>query len=72
METLVREHYGIQNNEDFQKHVVVLRKQGLDEDAFQCKFCTDLCYFSMIRCAKHTTSPVNSNMDATECPEVQE
>lgn len=35
----------------------------IDEDLFQCKYCTDLCYLSMIKCSVHTSSPFNSQID---------
>ena len=29
-------------------------REKVEEDANQCKYCTDLCYLSMIRCSEHT------------------
>jgi hypothetical protein len=36
-----------------------------DEDSFQCKYCTDLCYWSMIRCSEHTPSSQSSEPQNT-------
>lgn len=33
-----------------------------DEDQFQCKFCTDLCYMSMITCKDHTLGGIDINL----------
>ena len=35
----------------------------VDEDQFQCKLCTDLCYFSMIKCKFHTTTELDDDQN---------
>ena len=40
-----------------------------EEVDHQCKFCTDLCYLSMIQCAIHTCSPEEKQLDP--CLEAQ-
>lgn len=32
-------------------------RETVEEDEFQCKLCTDLCYFSMVKCKVHTLRP---------------
>jgi len=32
-------------------------RNEIDEVAFQCKFCTDFCYFSIVDCKTHSEQP---------------
>lgn len=40
----------------------------VEEDEFQCKLCTDLCYFSMIKCKIHTLKPDLNVQDEQPAP----
>jgi len=45
------------------EHIIMLSNRELaDEDQFQCKFCTDLCYMSMITCKDHTLGGIDINL----------
>lgn len=41
----------------------------VDEDAHQCKYCTDLCFLSMAMCKEHTL-PSQESTPATEASQV--
>ena len=44
-------------------------RENVNEDRHQCKFCTDLCYFSMIKCTEHTVSTQNSQQSSNTSAE---
>ena len=46
-------------------------RDQVDEDAFQCKYCTDLCYWSMIKCSVHTCSLNTSSQERIGSEEKQ-
>lgn len=55
MEAFLKDHYGSNDQESYKNHIVNLKnREQYGEDAFQCKYCTDLCYWSMIKCSVHT------------------
>mmetsp|Transcript_11041 Transcript_11041/g.18467 ORF Transcript_11041/g.18467 Transcript_11041/m.18467 type:complete len:95 (-) Transcript_11041:440-724(-) len=35
---------------------VLEEREKVEEDEFQCKYCTDLCYFSFVICTNHSDS----------------
>jgi len=40
--------------------VMMKDRDSIEESENQCKYCTDLCYLSMIKCSEHTNTPVQS------------
>lgn len=47
------------NKPEFQKRILIMQdRDNVEGDAHQCKYCTDLCYLSMIKCIEHTVSPI--------------
>ena len=76
MEKIIIEKY-YQNGEDLEKALIkhifmIVNRDQIDEDENQCKFCTDLCYLSMVQCSKHTlhddTDQVSTGDDASQHP----
>lgn len=45
-------------DEKLNGHLIILEdREHIDEDEFQCKYCTDLCYLSMGTCVDHAKKP---------------
>lgn len=63
MEKMISSFYGKGSaKKQIKSHIIMLEnREKFDEDAFQCKYCTDLCYFSMIKCSEHTCGKPDSN-----------
>lgn len=67
MEAFIQDHYGPNDTDSYKHHIVHLQNRDeFGEDAFQCKYCTDLCYWSMIKCSEHTIEKTEINQGADE------
>lgn len=64
METLISKFHGRNGQKQLKLQIEMLEdRDTVDEDAYQCKYCTDLCYFSMIKC-KGTTCVKNPESES--------
>lgn len=59
MENKIKLYYAKEEYENpeikLQEHIFYLENRDeIDEDAYQCKWCTDHCYLSYVTCSEHT------------------
>ena len=57
---------GLDGDEKLKDHIEYLKNRDkIEEDAFQCKWCTDHCYMSMIQCVEHTCRDSSSKLSVS-------
>ena len=72
LESKIKQYYvrmGDSNPEaKMRSHISMMKdRDSVDEDAHQCKYCTDLCYLSFAMCKVHTmTENVDKQVASTE------
>lgn len=60
METKLKSYFGKDWKNEKNKRIVMLEnREEAGEDDFQCKYCTDLCFWSFIKCSVHTSPSTN-------------
>ena len=66
LESKIKAFYPKDQQSKLSEHIsYMVDREHVDEDAYQCKYCTDLCYLSMAMCKVHTL-PSNESTPTTE------